>query len=375
VRPVNSKVSATPVIRAYLELKHLSKDYAGEAWAVSDLNLAIREGEMISLLGPSGCGKTTTLRMIAGLVEPSAGSIMLNGNDVTVLPAHRRNIGVVFQSYALFPHLSVFDNVAFGLRMRRVSGPTMHDKVRQALALVHLENFSKRQPRELSGGQQQRVALARALVIEPTLLLLDEPLSNLDAKLRETMRDEIRRIQQELGMTAVFVTHDQGEALAISDRIAVMRNGSIVQLGTPSEIYRTPASSFVAKFVGRVNVFTVQSHHRSASSMILMTKEGLKFTIPCDRASSIPGEILIRPHDISLERHIPDNSDAASSCNTAIGCVSRIVYAGDVTEYHVRLHDTSIVSEVPAALRMQLPEVGDTVRLCWRDDDLHYFDD
>jgi putative spermidine/putrescine transport system ATP-binding protein len=239
---------------AELRLAALEKRY-GATVAVAGIDLAVREGEFMTLLGPSGCGKTTTLGLIAGFFPPSAGSIHIGGKPVAELPPFRRDIGVVFQDYALFPHLTATENVAFGLRMRKLPVPEIATRVREALELVQLGSLGERRPLELSGGQRQRVALARALVIRPMVLLLDEPLSNLDLKLREEMRVEIAGLQRRLGITTVFVTHDQGEALVMSDRIAVMNAGRIEQVGTPSEIYERPATRFVAEFIGRMNFF------------------------------------------------------------------------------------------------------------------------
>jgi putative spermidine/putrescine transport system ATP-binding protein len=224
--------------------------YGAGAPAVKDLSLTVADGEIVSLLGPSGCGKTTTMRAVAGLVEPTAGTIRIAGRDVTRAPPNTRDIGLVFQSYALFPHLTVFENVAFGLRLRRIREPDLSARVREVVAMVGLEGFVARLPRELSGGQQQRVALARAVAIRPQLLLLDEPLSNLDARLRVDMRGELARIQRESGVTMVYVTHDQAEALALSTRVVVMSNGVIEQVGTPEEVHGRPRTAFVAHFMG-----------------------------------------------------------------------------------------------------------------------------
>ncbi|MCJ0764110.1 ABC transporter ATP-binding protein [Variovorax terrae] len=241
----------------FLSLDKLTLAYGGQV-AVPGLDLAMAEGELLALLGPSGCGKTTTMRAIAGLLAPQGGSIHLGGQDITRVPANRREVGLVFQSYALFPHLSVFENVAFGLRLRRVGSDELRRRVLEAIALVGLAGFEKRLPRELSGGQQQRVALARSVVVRPRLLLLDEPLSNLDARLRLEMRSELQRLQRELGVTMMYVTHDQVEALALADRVVVMRAGRIAQQGTPAEIYERPVSAFVAQFVGIENLFRVR---------------------------------------------------------------------------------------------------------------------
>ncbi|MDO5641722.1 MAG: ABC transporter ATP-binding protein [Paracoccus sp. (in: a-proteobacteria)] len=237
----------------FLKLKSLSKTF-GNFTAVEDFNLDIAKGEFVSLLGPSGCGKTTTLQMIAGFLEPTSGSITIEGADLVSIRSAKRNIGIVFQSYALFPHMTVAQNVAFGLEMRGITPAERNRRIVRAIEIVHLKGFEARYPKQLSGGQQQRVALARAIVIEPRILLLDEPMSNLDAKLREDMQLELRQIQQELGITTLLVTHDQHEAMALSDRIAVMHGGRIVQVGAPYEIYENPADSFVSSFLGKSNL-------------------------------------------------------------------------------------------------------------------------
>ena len=234
---------------AFLELEGIEAGYDDQI-ILRDFNLNLERGELLTLLGPSGCGKTTTLRVIAGFIRPRSGTVRIDGRVFNDVPPHKRNIGIVFQSYALFPHMNVFENVAFGLRMRKMSKGEIEKKVKWALDLVGLSGFEGKLPKQLSGGQQQRVAIARAIVIEPQLLLMDEPLSNLDAKLRLEMRGEIRALQKKLGITTVYVTHDQSEALAISDRIAVMKDGRIVQLGTPEEIYTSPVDPYVAEFVG-----------------------------------------------------------------------------------------------------------------------------
>ncbi|MGV2124305.1 ABC transporter ATP-binding protein [Agrobacterium vitis] len=240
---------------AFLSLNNLSKTFAGLP-AVRDISLSVERGEFISLLGPSGCGKTTTLQMIAGLVDPSAGSIILDGSDITKTPPNRRGLGIVFQTYALFPHMTALENVAFGLEMRGVAKVERIERARAALKQVKLEQFAARFPKDMSGGQRQRVALARALVIEPPLLLLDEPLSNLDAKLREDMRIELRLLQQDLGVTTILVTHDQEEALSMSDRVVVMQQGDIAQIATPLELYERPTNGFVSDFVGKTNLLS-----------------------------------------------------------------------------------------------------------------------
>ena len=239
----------------HLEIHDLTVSYEKSAPALERFSLEVEQGELVSLLGPSGCGKTTTLRSIAGFLRPDSGKIVINDRDYTRLPPNRRDIGLVFQSYALFPHLTVFHNVAFGLRMRRVPKAEVRTRVANALKMVGLEAFADRRPAQLSGGQQQRVALARATVIEPQVLLLDEPLSNLDARLRVDMRQEIRRLQQQLGITTLYVTHDQVEAMSISDRVVVMNQGEIEQIGAPASIFAAPETAFVADFMGFDNHF------------------------------------------------------------------------------------------------------------------------
>ncbi len=250
---------------AYLKLDKLTLAY-GDTVAVKDLDLTIAKGELVALLGPSGCGKTTTMRSIAGLLAPASGRITLDGNEITRVSANKRNVGLVFQSYALFPHLTVYENVAFGLRLKGIGGKDLDAKVSAGITSVGLAKFADRKPAELSGGQQQRVALARSMVMEPKVLLLDEPLSNLDARLRLEMRAELQRVQKETGVTMIFVTHDQIEALALADRIVVMLNGGIEQTGTPEEIYNKPVSAFVADFVGFENVFALENGKLATSN-------------------------------------------------------------------------------------------------------------
>ena len=239
---------------SFLELDRVAKQF-GPQTVVDDFSLAVGKGEFISFLGPSGCGKTTTLQMIAGFLDPSRGAIRLEGSDLTAVQPAKRGLGIVFQSYALFPHMTAAENVAFGLEMRRVPRAECRERVRAALAMVGLAGYEERYPRRMSGGQQQRVALARALVIRPSVLLLDEPLSDLDAKLREDMQIELRQIQRNLGTTTILVTHDQNEAMSLSDRIVVMNQGRIEQIGTPQETYERPASAFVSQFLGKTNDF------------------------------------------------------------------------------------------------------------------------
>src|ERR1700751_3275726 len=247
-----------------IELSGLTKRFS--EIAVDNIDLSVASGEFFSLLGPSGCGKTTTLRLIAGFEQPSSGRILLDGADVSAVPPHRRNVNTVFQSYALFPFLTVFDNVAFGLRNKRLPKPELEKRVYSALELVKLKQFAKRRPGQLSGGQQQRVALARALVLQPSVLLLDEPLGALDAKLRRSLKVELKALQEQVGITFLYVTHDQEEALTMSDRLAVMRDGKVVQIGPPAEVYESPADTYVADFLGVSNLMPVEIVYRGPGS-------------------------------------------------------------------------------------------------------------
>ncbi|MDQ1080312.1 ABC transporter ATP-binding protein [Pseudoroseomonas cervicalis] len=280
---------------AFLALDGVAKSY-GPVQAVQDISFGVAQGEFLGLLGPSGCGKTTTLQMIAGFETPSRGSIRLAGQDLTATPPSRRNIGLVFQSYALFPHMSAAENVAFGLEMRRVPKPERRARVARALDLVHLAHLADRFPRQMSGGQQQRVALARALVIEPRLLLLDEPLSNLDAKLREEMQVELRELQKRVGVTTILVTHDQQEAMALCDRVAVMQGGRIVQIDQPWRAYDAPADGFVADFLGRSNCLPARAGGGMAEAA------GHRFRLP-EPLASLSGEVAlsIRPERLQLQ--------------------------------------------------------------------------
>src|SRR6201987_6070762 len=261
-RPGGSDGMEAP--RASIELRGLTKKFA--EIAVDNIDLTVTSGEFFSLLGPSGCGKTTTLRLIAGFEQPTSGQILLDGVDVSDVPPHRRNVNTVFQSYALFPFLTVFDNVAFGLRNKRLSKADLDQRVYSALDLVKLKQFASRKPAQLSGGQQQRVALARALVLQPAVLLLDEPLGALDAKLRRSLKVELKALQEQVGITFLYVTHDQEEALTMSDRLAVMRDGKVVQIGPPAEVYESPADTYVADFLGVSNLMPVEIVYRGPGS-------------------------------------------------------------------------------------------------------------
>ena len=313
-----------------LELRDLSKSY-GESLVVNGVNLALGKGEMVALLGPSGCGKTTTLRMVAGFVEPSAGRILLDGADITDIQASRRDTGMVFQSYALFPHMTVRRNVEFGLRCRQVPEQELRRRAGEALEMVGLAALEARYPRQLSGGQQQRVALARVLVLRPKLLLFDEPLSNLDAKLRVQMRQEIRRLQQEVGITALFVTHDQDEASTIADRIAVMNQGRLEQAGTPADIYHHPATRFVADFIGTSNLIEGRVVSAQRGSVVFEGDSGAVFQAVGDASAGLRGALCIRPEKIDLV--------AADAADARPATVTRAVRIGGLMEYAIVLAD------------------------------------
>ncbi len=289
---------------SFLQLKGLEKRFPNGTVAVDHLDLDVAEGELVALLGPSGCGKTTTLRCIAGFEDPTAGTITLAGRRIDTVAPNRRGATMVFQGYALFPHLSVFENVAYGLRVRRVRGDTLRARVQGALELVGLTGLGERRPQQLSGGQQQRVALARALVLEPKLLLFDEPLSNLDAKLREQIRLYIRNLQQRVGITSVYVTHDQAEAMTLADRIAVMNAGRIAQLGTPRQIYDEPADRFVAEFVGHANFVTGTVRGEDAERLAVDVL-GSRRTISRAAGRYVPGDavdVMVRPEEVHIRR-------------------------------------------------------------------------
>lgn len=309
-----------------LTLNHLVKRY-GEISVVKDVSLAIGEGEFVSLLGPSGCGKTTILRMVAGLIEPSGGTIHIGDRDVTALPPNKRNIGLVFQSYALFPHLTVFENVAFGLRRKGENGKRLDDRVSEALKLVRLEGYGARYPRQLSGGQQQRVAMARAIAPRPSVLLFDEPLSNLDAKLRDEMQIELKRLQRELNITTLFVTHDQAEALSLSDKVCVMQDGIIQQFAAPEEIYRRPATAFVASFIGKPNRLRGVVKDGAVAIDGGLSMEADASTLPEGQAV----EVFIRQEAIALA------AEARQGVNSIAGTIALRSFSGAQVQYVVHV--------------------------------------
>jgi spermidine/putrescine transport system ATP-binding protein len=313
-----------------VELRGITKRF-GHVTAVDDVTLHVRSGEFFSLLGACGCGKTTTLRLIAGFEQPTAGSVLLDGSDMTSTPAHKRKVNTVFQSYALFPYLSVFENVAFGLRRRRTPKAELRKRVEDMLHVVHLDGLDKRMPSQLSGGQQQRVALARALVLEPSVLLLDEPLGALDAKLRKTLQLELKSLQERVGVTFVYVTHDQEEALTMSDRIAVMSDGRIEQVATPKEIYEEPSTLFVADFLGVSNLMpaTAVASENGDLRVRMGTFELLVRRGDVDARGDV--KIVIRPERV-LVAHFGDGGE-----NRLPGMVERVVYLGSAEQLVIRL--------------------------------------
>ena len=341
-----------------VEIEGVTKRF-GETPALDDVSLRIEEGELFALLGPSGSGKTTLLRAIAGFVDPEAGVIRIDGDAMHNLPVHRRDIGMVFQHYALFPHMSVFDNVAFGLSVRRVARSETAERVRAMLALVQLDGYEERRPGQLSGGQQQRVALARALVTRPRVLLLDEPLGALDKRLRRQMQVELRQIQREVGITTVFVTHDQEEALTLSDRIAILDAGRIVQSGPPQAVYERPTTVFAADFLGDANFFTGRvrgdGRVRTSSGSELLTAD-----VPDDDSGEVT--LAVRPEKLRIRRAGGSDSGGA---NRLAGTVASVLYAGSTVTYRVACGEVEVT--VLEQNREATPiEQGEPVIVSWR---------
>ena len=349
-----------------VRLEHISKIYQDpktgkDFYAVKDTSLEITPGSFVTLLGPSGCGKTTTLRMIAGFESPDEGEIYLGGEAINALTPNKRDTAMVFQSYALLPHYNIFDNVAYGLKLRKMDKNTIREKVKKILALVGLEGMEERMTNQLSGGQQQRVALARALVLEPGVLLFDEPLSNLDAKLRVTMRTEIRRIQQEAGITAIYVTHDQSEAMALSDQIIIMEKGVVAQIGTPQEIYYHPASEFVADFIGEANFLKGKLSDKNGDCGSV-TVEG--HMVPVVGVSEQPvGKdctLVLRPESAILA------DSGVLPCKVIVSC-----FMGSYQNYHVMVGDTLVKITDYNPRNKKIYEVGDTAWVSFEKENIH----
>jgi len=345
---------------SYLELNHIHKAY-GTSVAVENFTLSVEQGEFISFLGPSGCGKTTTLRMIAGFEVPTSGYITVNGNDLTYLPPNKRNVGMVFQSYALFPNMTVAENIGYGLKVAGKPKAEIAQRVQEMLALIHLADFGKRYPNQLSGGQQQRVALARALAFQPQVLLLDEPLSALDAKIRVELRHEIRRIQQQLGITTIYVTHDQEEALSLSDRIVVMSQGKMEQVGAPNEIYNFPATEFVAQFVGQINLLPVEIVNPTEGVVRLgqqMIQAG-----QFDRLNGHQMRLAVRPEEL--------NPGFSAGANNLTGRVESITYLGSIVRIKVEVEGHPLSMDLFNERKLKFPTVGEKfevtfpVDACW----------
>lgn len=346
---------------AHLELNQVQKLF-GKTVAVENFNLAVAQGEFVSFLGPSGCGKTTTLRMIAGFELPTAGIVTINGRDLTYTPPNKRNVGMVFQSYALFPNMTVAQNVGYGLRIARQPRAEIAARVQEMLALIQMDGYAERYPYQLSGGQQQRVALARALAIRPQVLLLDEPLSALDAKIRLELRQEIRAIQRRLGITTIYVTHDQEEALSLSDRIVVMSHGVVEQVGTPLEIYNLPATEFVARFVGHINLLPVQMVDPPQGIVRLgdqVVRAGRMVGHPNGRMM----QLAVRPEEV--------NPGFVEGENNLEGKVRSVTYLGSTVRIGLHVAGQPFALDIFNERKLQMPRVGDVyavtfpVEACW----------
>ncbi|MEA2365551.1 MAG: spermidine/putrescine transport system ATP-binding protein [Thermoleophilaceae bacterium] len=357
---IRAELTQAGVRQAAISLEGVTKRFGGFR-AVDDVTLEIGEGEFFSLLGPSGCGKTTCLRMMAGFEQPDSGAVRLGSRDVTGTPANRRPVNLVFQSYELFPHMTVFDNVAFGLKIKRVGRTEIEARVTRTLESVTAAHLAARYPRELSGGQQQRIALARALVNEPGVLLLDEPLSALDVKLRKQMQQELKQIQHRLGTTFVYVTHDQEEAFVMSDRIAVMNEGRILQVAVPREIYERPATRFVADFVGSLNVFPFRMDERAAGLATMLVEDGQRIVAKLDASGRAATHLGVRPERIRVQ--LAETAEA--SATRLVGVVESIDYFGTSTRLQVATAAVGVVVCESANTGTAVPEQGERVSLTW----------
>lgn len=348
-----------------LEIRNLSKTFDGQL-AVDDVNLTIYKGEIFALLGASGCGKSTLLRMLAGFEMPTSGQIVLDGQDLAHVPPYQRPINMMFQSYALFPHMSVEQNIAFGLKQDRLSRGEISQRVEEMLSLVHMQEYAKRKSHQLSGGQRQRVALARSLAKRPKLLLLDEPMGALDKKLRERMQLEVADILERVGVTCVMVTHDQEEAMTMAGRIAIMNRGKFVQIGEPEEIYEHPNSRYSAEFIGSVNVFDGILKEQLDDALLIQSPgllNPLKVDLDAAVVEGVPVQIALRPEKILLCEEPPEDG-----CNYATGEVVHIAYLGDLSIYHVKLLSGQMISaqlQNGHRFRKGMPTWGDQIKLCW----------
>lgn len=351
-----------------LKIRNLTKSFDGQH-AVDDVNLTIYKGEIFALLGASGCGKSTLLRMLAGFEPPTHGQIVLDGQDLSHVPPYQRPINMMFQSYALFPHMTVEQNIAFGLKQDRLPKAEINERVAEMLTLVHMQEYARRKPHQLSGGQRQRVALARSLAKRPKLLLLDEPMGALDKKLRDRMQHEVVDILERVGATCVMVTHDQEEAMTMAGRIAIMNRGKFVQIGEPEEIYEHPTTRFSAEFIGSVNLFEGLLRERQTDGLIIDSPgllHPLKVASDVSIVDGVPVSVALRPEKVMLCDDIP-----ADGCNFAVGEVVHIAYLGDLSIYHVRLHSGQMISaqlQNAHRFRKGAPTWGDEVRLCWEAD-------
>jgi putative spermidine/putrescine transport system ATP-binding protein len=357
---------------ASVHLRELTKLF-GTARAVDRVSLAIEPGSIVALLGPSGCGKTTTLRMIAGLLQPDAGDILIDGSSIRNIPVHRRNVGMLFQNYALFPHMTVAENIGFGLETRRIRRNEAASRIKGALQLVQLAGFEHRMPAHLSGGQQQRVALARALVVEPAVLLLDEPLGALDKSLRQSMQVELRDLQRRLGITTVLVTHDQDEALTMADRIAIMRDGYIEQSGTPSEVYQRPISRFIASFLGAANFFQGKVERIDSGAMCVAVPGGPAISVKSSRQVGTSVTIALRPESVKVE--VPGDPRSfdhpGTRPNEVSATVEKVAYHGFISHLYLRQPngDMLIAFQQNEARPFASPIVpGRQVRAYWSED-------